>query len=66
MPLIGLIQTEQLRTVNEDLRTCEITSKCAELMCIKLIMCFSSSKKGRFNEIIMVLNTALYGNTRLR
>ena len=26
MPLIGLIQTEQLRTVNEDLRTCEITS----------------------------------------
>ena len=41
MPLIGLIQSEQLRTVNEDLRTCEITSKCAELMCIKLIMHFS-------------------------
>ena len=38
MPLIGLIQTEQLGTVNEDLRTCEITSKCVELRCIKLIM----------------------------
>ena len=41
MPLIELIQTEQLRTVNEDLRTHKITSKCAELMCIKLIMYFS-------------------------
>ena len=64
MPLIGLVQTEQLRTVNEDLRTCEITSKCAELMCITLIMYFS--KKGRCNEIIMALNAALYSNTRLR
>ena len=27
MPLNGLIQTEQLRTVDEDLRTREITSK---------------------------------------
>ena len=41
MPLIGLIQSEQLRTVNEYLRTREITSKCVELMCIKLIMYFS-------------------------
>ena len=41
MLLIGLIQSEQLRTVNEDLRTCEITSNCAELMCITLVMYFS-------------------------
>ena len=45
MPLIGLIQ--QLRTVNEDLRTCEITSKCAELMCIKLIMYFLLKQDGK-------------------
>ena len=45
MSLIGLIQTEQLRTLKEDLRTCEITSKCAELMCIKLIMYFITARR---------------------
>ena len=39
MPLIGLIQSQQLRRVNEDLRTREMTSNCAELMLI--IMYFS-------------------------
>ena len=52
LSLIGLIQSQQLRRVNEDLRTREITSNCAELMLI--IMYFSQRKKGRCNEIVMV------------
>ena len=60
MPLIELIQSERIRTVNEDLRTCEITSKCAELMCIKLIMYLVKERR----EDVMRLSWCKYSTLR--